>query len=80
MTQIAIIRNSRLAYEEHAEKIMWWFDVYLDEYTGSLQILPPEYATEALRFFGLHYEAQLNGRTCLVRRDDSMIRYIKPIG
>jgi len=76
MEQFAIIRNSHIAYEDHHNKSMWWFDVEM-VHRSSLQIQSIQELLMALDQLDLPRKAEsINGRVCRVIEKDNLIHYI----
>lgn len=72
--QLAIIKNARVAYEDHTHRDALWFDAFLSENLCTLLIVP---LPDLPNIPGIKWDVSaLNGQPCWVREEDNIIQFV----
>jgi|HubBroStandDraft_6_1064221.scaffolds.fasta_scaffold3031126_2 hypothetical protein len=76
MRQMAVIRNVHVGGGDRGIPCLW-FDTYISESSGALQVIDWETAGELLRKGNVYDVKELNGKPCWVEHDDNIIRFLE---
>ena len=75
--QLAIIRGVGYGLRDVGEPVLW-FDVRLDEYSGSLQVFRQPRADEIIKEAGAKDVHDLDGKACWVQlQNNGLVKFVK---
>jgi len=74
MRQLAIIRNVGIGTRDVGRPCLW-FDTYVEEGIGALQIIDWDRAAQILQASGICDVRDLNGKPCWVDRDGNTMHF-----